>query len=125
MDFNNPLKYDPINGRWSLELYKAPKDAMAQCGVKITIDPGIPTGEKGAFYQTKEPAGLAGTMIEVRCFDNLSGWTSAVAFDFATFFEKLIEVMPQDKIKHESFVLAERDVACVKNKKEKEKKENE
>ena len=33
--------------------------------------------------------------------------------------------MPQDKIKHESFVLAERDVAYVKNKKEKEKKENE
>ena len=53
MSFNQPFNYDPQRCVWSLELHKAPKDVFAQCGIKITVDPGVPTGEKGAFYQTK------------------------------------------------------------------------
>lgn len=120
MDFNKPIKYDPMTGRWNLELFKAPKDFFSQCGLKISIDPGIPTGEGGAFYQSKEPQGMQGGTIEFRCFDNLSGWTSAVVFDLATFMEKLIEIMPKDKIKYETFFLAERDLEYIKN----NKKEN-
>lgn len=116
MNFDKPFKYDAISGKWSLELQKAPKGDFAQCGIKITIDPGFPTGEKGSFYQTKEPSGLMGSTVEVRCFDNLSSWTSAVTFDLATLFEKLIEVMPKNKMFDETFVLSESDVMRVKNK---------
>lgn len=122
MDFNNPLSYDPNTGRWNLQLQKAPKDVFAQCGIKVTIDPGMPTGERGAFYQTKEPSGMMGSTIEIRCFDNLSGWTSAVAFDFATFVEKLIEMMPEDKVKMDTFLLAERDIEFIEKKKEEDMK---
>lgn len=113
MDFNQTINYEPNSGRWFLQFQKAPKGAFAQSGIKITIDPGIPSGERGAFYQTKEPSGLIGTTIEIRCFDNLSGWTSAVALDFATFVEKLIEMMPEDKVKTDTFLLAERDIESV------------
>ena len=122
--FNKPFNYDHTGGRWSLEMQKAPKDVFAQCGVKFTLDPGFPTGEKAPFYQTSEPAGLAGTVLEIRCFDNLSGWTSAVSFDFPTLIEKLIEIMPKDKVHCDSFLLAERDVDFV-NKIKQEKEENE
>ena len=115
MSFNQPFNYDTQRGVWSLELQKAPKGEFAQCGIKITIDPGIPTGEKGAFYQTKEPSGLMGSTVEIRCFDNLSSWTSVVTFDLATLFEKLIEVMPKNKMFDETFVLSESDVMRVKN----------
>lgn len=121
MSFNQPISYDPQTGRWHLEFQKAPKDVFAQCGIKITVDPGKPTGEKGAFYQSKEPAGMQGGNIEIRCFDNLSGWTSAVVFDFNTFVEKLIEMMPNDKVRTDTFLLADRDLAYVKAKQEKEK----
>lgn len=113
MDFNKPFRYDASSGKWHLELHKAPKGEFSQCGMKITIDTGIPTGEKGAFYQTKEPSGLMGGSVEVRCFDNLSSWTSAVTFDMATLFEKLIELMPKDKVKTETFVLSEHDIITV------------
>ena len=121
MSFNQPFNYDPQRGVWSLELHKAPKDVFAQCGIKITVNPGVPTGESGAFYQTKEPAGLQGGNIEIRCFDNLAGWTSAVVFDLSTFVEKMIEMMPTDKVKCETFLLADRDLAYIKAKQEKEK----
>ena len=90
MIFDKPFRYDANSGKWSLELHKTPKGEFAQCGIKITIDPGFPTGEKGAFYQTKKPSGLMGSTVEIRCFDNLSSWTSAVTFDLATLLEKLI-----------------------------------
>ena len=48
MSFNQPFNYDPQSGRWNLELHKAPKDVLAQCGIKISVNPGYPTGEKGA-----------------------------------------------------------------------------
>lgn len=120
MSFHQPLNYDPQTGRWNLELHKAPKDILSQCGIKISIDPGIPTGEKGAWYQSKEPAGMQGGTIEIRCFDNLSGWTSAVAFDLTTFIEKIIEIMPQDKVIKDTFLLAERDVEFLKQHKKDE-----
>ena len=116
MNFNKPFNYDANTGKWSLELQKAPKGEFAQCGIKITIDPGIPTGEKGAFYQTKEPSGLMGGTIEIRCFDNLSSWTSSVTFDLATLFEKLIENFPKDKMAKETFVLSEHDIKAVDSK---------
>lgn len=115
MSFNQPISYDPQTGRWNMEFHKAPKDVFAQCGIKISIDPGIPTGEKGAFYQTKEPAGMQGSTIEIRQFDNLAGWTSAVVFDLATFIEKMIEMMPKGKVKVDTFLLADRDLEYVKN----------
>lgn len=121
MSFNQPFNYDPQTGRWHLELHKAPKDVFAQCGVKITVDPGIPTGEKGAYYQSKEPQGMTGGSIEIRCFDNLAGWTSAVVFDLGAFVEKMIELMPKDKVRTDTFLLADRDLAYVKAKQEKEK----
>lgn len=117
MSFNQPFNYDPQSGRWNLELHKTPKDVLAQCGIKISVDPGYPTGEKGAYYQSKEPSGMQGGTIEIRCFDNLSGWTSGVVFDLNTFVEKLIEMMPEDKVKYETFLLAERDLEYVKNNK--------
>lgn len=109
-DFNKPFTYDPRSGRWSLELHKAPKDVFAQCGVKITVDPGTPSGEEAPFYQTQRPSGMMNGSIEIRCFDNLSGWTSVVNFDLASFVEKMIELMPKDKVKMETFVLAKKDV---------------
>ena len=124
MDFNKPFTYDPQRGLWHLELHKTPKDEYAQCGIKITINTGFPTGEKGAFYKTDEPNGLKGTNIEIRCFDNLSGWTSAVAFDLPTLIEKLMELMPKDKITCDTFVLAERDIETGKKLKEMEKQKN-
>jgi hypothetical protein len=121
MSFNQPFNYDPQRGVWYLELHKAPKDVFAQCGIKITVNPGVPTGETGAFYQTKEPAGVQGATIEIRQFDNLAGWTSAVVFDLSTFVEKLIEMMPKDKVKTDTFLLADRDLEFIKAKQEKEK----
>jgi hypothetical protein len=85
MSFSQPYNYDPMTGRWYLEIQKTPKDIFSQCGIKITIDPGIPTGESGAFYKPDEKSGMMGANIEFRCFDNLAGWTSAVVFDFNTF----------------------------------------
>jgi hypothetical protein len=121
MNFDKPFRYDVNSGKWSLELQKSPKGEFAQCGIKITIDPGFPTGEKGAFYQTKEPSGLMGSTVEIRCFDNLAGWTSAVIFDFNTFVEKMIEMMPKDKVKCETYLLAARDLGYIKkNKKDTE-----
>lgn len=123
--FSTPFTYDPRSGRWSVELHKAPKDVFAQSGIRLTIDPGIPTGEEKPMYQSAEPSGLLGTALEIRCFDNLSGWTSAVTFDMATLMEKLIEIMPKDKVKTETFVLSKRDVDVVESINNKEvKKEN-
>lgn len=113
MSFRQPFNYDPQRGVWNLELYKAEKDTYSQAGVKITLDPGFPTGEKGACYQTKEPAGLHGASLEIRCFDNLSGWTSAVNFPLSVFLEKLIEMMPKNTVKHDTFVLGEKDAQIM------------
>ena len=117
MSFQNPFKYNQQTGCWDLELHKAPKDIYAQCGMKITVNPGIPTGEKGAYYQSKEPAGMKDATIEFRCFDNLGGWTSSVIFDFNAFIEKMISLMPPNKVRCETFILAERDLEFVKNNK--------
>lgn len=107
--FEKPLTYNPQTGLWSLELHKAPKLFSAQCGMKITFNPGTPTGETGAFYDTKQKSGMEGSKLEIRFFDNLSGWTSVVEFDFPTLMEKLIKMMPKGKVNHETFCLAERD----------------
>lgn len=115
MDFNKPFTYNPASGTWSLELHKAPKGTFAQCGVKITVDPGTPSGELAPFYQSKEPSGMVGSNIEIRCFDNLSSWTSVVTFDLPTFIEKMIELMPPDKVKFETFALSKRDVEMVES----------
>jgi hypothetical protein len=120
MSFSQPYNYDPMTGRWYLEIQKTPKDIFSQCGIKITIDPGIPTGESGAFYKPDEKSGMMGANIEFRCFDNLAGWTSAVAFDFNTFIQKLIEMMPEGTVKTDTFLLAQRDLEYIENKKKKE-----
>jgi hypothetical protein len=117
MSFNQPFNYDPQSGRWNLELHKAPKEVYAQCGIKISVDPGFPTGEKGAYYQSKEPSGMVGGSIEIRCFDNLAGWTSVVAFDLNSFIEKMIEIMPKDKVQYNTFLLYDKDVERIKNEK--------
>ena len=119
MSFNQPFSYDHTTGRWNLELHKANKDVFSQCGIKISVDPGIPTGDTAPFYQTKEPAGMIGASVEIRCFDNLAGWTSAAIFDLASLTEKLIEIMPKDKVKLDTFLLAERDLAYIENQKKK------
>jgi hypothetical protein len=107
--FDKPLTYNPQTGTWSLELHKAPKLFSAQCGLKITYNPGSPTGNTGEFYNTKKKSGLEGAKLEVRFFDNLAGWASIVEFDFPTLIEKLIKMMPKDKVHCETFCLAERD----------------
>lgn len=117
MDFSKPFRYEPNTGRWVLELHKAPKDFCAQCGIKVSIEPGFPTGDEEPFYKSNSKSGLKGSCIEIRCFDNLSGWTSAVTFDFNTFVEKIIEMMPKDKVRCETFVLAKRDLEVSKMKK--------
>ena len=109
MDFNKPFKYDAASGRWHLELQKAPKLFSAQSGVKFTIDSGTPTGNTGEFYKADEDNGLSNSTLEVRYFDNLSGWTSVVQFDLPTLINKLIEIMPSDKVKMETFCLAHKD----------------
>lgn len=121
MDFNKPFTYNSHFGRWELELRKAQKDMFAQCGLKISIDSGFPTGETGAIYQTKEPSGLKGVNIKFHAFDNLSGWTSAISFDLPTLLEKLIEIMPEDKFKCETFVLAQRDLETIEKQKGEQK----
>ena len=60
---------------------------------------------------------MQGGSVEIRCFDNLAGWTSSVIFDLNAFVEKMIEMMPEDKVKYETFLLAERDIEFVKNNK--------
>lgn len=103
-----------------MELAKAQKDVFSQGGLKITIDPGFPTGDTAPIYQTTEQSGLKNSSLEIRAFDNLAGWVSVVNFDLPTLIEKLIEIMPQDKIKHETFLLAQRDLDTMKNRKDNE-----
>lgn len=110
MNFNKPFTYDPQKGIWSLELQKTPKDTYSQCGIKISINTGFPTAETGACYQSKEPCGLSGSWVEIRFFDILSGWTSVVNFDLPTLLQKLVEIMPKDKVKFDTFLLAQRDI---------------
>lgn len=120
MELNKSFTYDPKTGRWHLELAKAQKDVFSQGGLKITIDPGFPTGDTAPIYQTKETSGLKNASLEIRAFDNLAGWVSVVNFDLSTLLEKLIEIMPQDKIKYETFLLAQRDLDTMKNRKDNE-----
>ena len=101
MNFDKPFTFEKQTGRWNLELQKAAKDVFSQAGLKITIDSGIPTGDTAPIYQTKEPSGLKGASIEIRAFDNLAGWVSVISVDLQSFLEKLIEIMPADKIKYE------------------------
>ncbi len=113
MNFDKPFTFEKQTGRWNLELQKASKDVFSQAGLKITIDTGIPTGDTAPIYQTKEPSGLKGASIEIRAFDNLAGWVSVVSVDLQSFLEKLIEIMPADKIKYETFLLAQRDLDTI------------
>lgn len=111
--FEKPFTYDPTTRKWSLELHKMPKRFSSQCGVKFTLDVGTPTGQTGAFYNADGTNGLTGTVLQVRFFDNLSGWTSYVKFDVPTLIKKLIEIMPKDKVIAETFSLAEMDRKIV------------
>lgn len=107
--FEKPLTYNPQTGRWSLELHKAPKFFSAQCGVKVTVDAGTPTGEIGPFYEDDENKPMSGSILEVRYFDNLSGYTSIVEFDLPVLIKKLIEIMPPENVRTETFCLAAKD----------------
>ena len=109
INFDKPFEYDPNSGKWTLELQKAPKLFCAQSGIKFTLDPGVPTGEIGDFFKSGMVSGMHGATLEVRAFDNLSGWTSVVVFDFQTLLEKLIELMPSDKVAKQTICLAEHD----------------
>ena len=115
-----PLEYHPETGSWHFNLPKAYKDIHSQSGIQIIIDPGLPTGGTAPIYQTKEQSGLKNASLEIRAFDNLAGWVSVVNFDLPTLLEKLIEIIPQDKIKHETFLLAQRDLDTMKNRKDNE-----
>lgn len=117
IQFNKPFEYDSNTGTWSLELQKAPKMFSAQCGVKFTFNPGYPTGESEEFYKSNSKSGLLGSTLEIRAFDNLSGWTSYIQVDFHTLLEKLIEIMPKDKIRYTTFVLASEDKKSSSQKK--------
>jgi hypothetical protein len=119
MDFNKPFTFDPKLGRWHLQLRKAQKDTLSECGLKITIDSGAPTGETAPIYQTKETSGLKGSKLEIRAFDNLAGWVSVVQFDLPTLLEKLVEIMPKDKMICDTYLLAQKDLEVMKNRKEK------
>ena len=120
MELNKSFTYDPKTGSWHFNLPKAYKDIHSQSGIQIIIDPGLPTGGTAPIYQTKEQSGLKNASLEIRAFDNLAGWVSVVNFDLSTLLEKLIEIMPQDKIKYETFLLAQRDLETMKNRKENE-----
>lgn len=109
IQFDKPFEYDQRTGVWTLELQKAPKMFSAQCGVKFSFNPGYPTGESEEFYKANTKSGLLGTTLEIRAFDNLSGWTSYIQLDFHTLLEKLIEIMPKDKIRYTTFALATED----------------
>ena len=111
--FEKPFVYDSNTGRWSLELQKSPKMFSAQCGIKLIIDVGTPTGETGEFYKADSKNGLFGSSLQVKFYDNLSGWTSSVKFDVPTLIKKLIEIMPQDKVITQTFCLAARDRKMV------------
>lgn len=119
MDFNKPFTFDPKLGIWHLQLRKAQKDTLSECGLKITIDSGVPTGETAPIYQTKETSGLKGSKLEIRAFDNLAGWVSVVQFDLPTLLEKLVEIMPKDKMICDTYLLAQKDLEVMKNRKEK------
>lgn len=107
--FDKPFEYNPITGKWSLELHKAPKLFSAQAGFKITIDVGSPTGETGAYYNSNEQAGMKNSILELRYFDNLAGYTSVVEFDLPVLIKKLIEIMPKENVRMETFTLANKD----------------
>lgn len=109
INFDKPFEYDPNTGKWTLELQKAPKLFCAQCGVKFTLDPGVPTGETGDFFKSNNKSGMEGSTLNIQAFDNLSGWTSVVSFDFPTLIEKLIELMPEGKVAKNTICLAEHD----------------
>lgn len=109
MSFNQPFSYDPNTGRWHLELHKAPKMLSAQCGLKISIDTGTPTGDTGAFYSAEDSPGLKNSKLEIRYFDNLSGYVSTAVFDLPTLISKLIEIMPKDKIYTDTYCLSDMD----------------
>ena len=109
MNFDKPIQYDPISGKWSLEFHKAPKFFSAQCGLKFSIDPGMPTGETGAYYEPDSTPGMKNSILEVRYFDNLSGYTSVVEFDLPILIQKLIEIMPSENVRKSTFCLAGED----------------
>lgn len=113
----NVIEYDPTRAQWSIELYKAPKDVNAQCGLRIMIDPGFPTGEKGCLYRPKDKAGLKGSKLVIRGWDNLSGWVSDVEFDLPELLNQLIKIMPKDKVKTATYVLGEKDNELLQKRK--------
>ena len=109
MSFNQPFNYDPNTGTWGLELHKAPKEVFAQCGMKITVNPGFPTGETKAFYDCSEKSGMTNSTLEIRYFDNLSGYVSRVVFNLPALIKQLTEIMPEGTVKEETFCLANAD----------------
>lgn len=118
MSFDKPFTYNPQTKKWSLELPKTKDDHLSQCGMKITFDPGIPCAGTAPFYQTTEPSAMKGATVEIRVYDNLMGWTSAVLFDFNALVEKLVELMPEGKVITDTFLLAQRDLAFKRAKEE-------
>jgi hypothetical protein len=109
MNFDKPFNYDHSTGTWSLQLEKAPKFFSSQYGIKFTINPGTPTGNSGEFYNNFKDSGSTNSAVEIKYFDNLSGWVSVVQFDLPTLVKKLIEIMPEDAVKVSTFCLADAD----------------
>jgi hypothetical protein len=107
--FDKPFEYNPATGKWSLELHKAPKLFSSQAGFRITIDAGTPTGETGAYYNLDEKPAMKNSVLELRYFDNLAGYTSIVEFDLPVLINKLIEIMPKENVRMETFTLANKD----------------
>lgn len=107
--FDKPFEYNPATGKWSLELHKAPKLFSAQAGFRVTVDVGTPTGDTGAYYKTDEQPALKNSVLELRYFDNLAGYTSVVEFDLPVLIQKLIEIMPKENVRMETYTLANKD----------------
>ena len=107
--FDKPFEYNRATGRWTLELHKAPKLFSAQAGFRVTVDVGTPTGDTGAYYKNDEQHAMKNSVLELRYFDNLAGYTSVVEFDLPVLIQKLIEIMPKENVRMETFTLANKD----------------
>lgn len=104
------IEYNSQYGIWDFNLPKAHKDIHSQAGLKITINPGIPTGDTGPIYDSKYRAGLVGSTITFKGYDNISGWSSHVTFSLPSLLEALIKLVPKEAIDAKTFILALNDL---------------
>ena len=113
------IEYNSQYGIWDFNLPKAHKDIHSQAGLKITIpdyfrfalvNQGIPTGDTGPIYDSKYRAGLVGSTITFKGYDNISGWSSHVTFSLPSLLEALIKLVPKEAIDAKTFILALNDL---------------